>query len=99
LHQYRDRRDFMCSMLQERLGDVIEFKKPDGGLAIWAKFDKSIHLPTLSAELRKKEVILSPGIIHDTGPVSLNSTRMGFAWMTQNEAAHAIEVLEKTIRK
>jgi len=30
-------------------------------------------------------VILSPGIIHDTGPVSLNSTRMGFAWMTQTK--------------
>jgi Transcriptional regulators containing a DNA-binding HTH domain and an aminotransferase domain (MocR family) and their eukaryotic orthologs len=27
LHQYRDRRDFMCSMLQERLGDVIELQK------------------------------------------------------------------------
>lgn len=98
LLQYHSRRDFMCAMLQEQLGDVIEFKKPDGGLAIWAKFHKSIHLPTLSDKLRKQEVILSPGLIHNTGPVSLNSTRMGFAWMTEKEAEHAVGMLAKVIR-
>lgn len=99
LHQYHGRRDFMCSLLQEKLGDIIEFKKPDGGLAIWAKYDKSVALPALSDKLRKQEVVLSPGLIHNTGPVSLNCTRMGFAWMTEKEAEYAIDMLEKTIRK
>jgi GntR family transcriptional regulator/MocR family aminotransferase len=98
LLQYHARRDFMCSLLQEKLGDVIEFKKPDGGLAIWAKYHKSIHLPTLSDNLRKQDVIIPPGLIHNTGPVSLNSTRMGFAWMNEKEASYAIGVLEKAVR-
>jgi GntR family transcriptional regulator/MocR family aminotransferase len=99
LHTYHDRRDFMCSLLQEKLGDVIEFKKPDGGLAIWAKFDKSIPLVPLAEKLRKQEVILSPGTIHNAGPASLNSTRMGFAWMNEKEAEYAIGMLEKAIRR
>lgn len=99
LHQYNGRRNFMCSMLQERLGDVVDFKIPDGGLAIWARFDKSVSLPDLSDKLRKKEVILSPGTIHNTGPVSLNCTRMGFAWMSEKEAEFAIGVLEKAVRQ
>jgi GntR family transcriptional regulator / MocR family aminotransferase len=99
LHTYHGRRDFMCSKLQEKLGDIIEFKKPDGGLAIWAKFDKSVPLPALSDKLRKQELILSPGLIHNTGPVLLNSTRMGFAWMDEKEAEYAIDMLEKAIRR
>lgn len=96
---YHERRDFMCSLLQEKLGDVIDFKIPDGGLAIWAKFHKSIPLPALAAKLRKQEVILSPGLIHNTGPASLNATRMGFAWMTEKETENAIHMLDKAIRQ
>lgn len=99
LLQYNDRRHFMCSLLQEKLGDVIDFRKPDGGLAIWAKFHKSVQLPSLAEKLRRQEVILSPGLIHNTGPVLLNSTRMGFAWMNEKEAEYAIGMLEKAIRK
>ena len=99
LQEYHRRRDFMCSYLQQKLGDVIDFKKPDGGLAIWARFDKSVPLPVLSQKLRGQELILSPGLIHNTGPVSLNATRMGFAWMNENEAENAIGVLEKAIRR
>lgn len=98
LHTYHARRDFMCSYLAEKLGEVIDFKVPDGGLAIWAKFDKSIPLPTLSAKMREQGVIISPGLIHNTGPVSLNGTRMGFAWMNEKEAEHAVDVLAKAVR-
>lgn len=99
LLQYHERRDFMCSLLQEKLGDVIDFKKPNGGLAIWAKFHKSVQLPALAEKLKKQDLALSPGLIHNTGPVSLNSTRMGFAWMNEKEAEYAIGLLEKAIRR
>ena len=45
LNEYHRRRDFLCNLLMQQLSDHIEFKIPDGGLAIWAKFDKSISLP------------------------------------------------------
>jgi len=98
LNEYHRRRDFLCNLLMQQLSDHIEFKIPDGGLAIWAKFDKSISLPALTENLKAQELILSNGLIHNTGPVSLNSTRMGFAWMNEKETDIAVGKLTKTIK-
>jgi GntR family transcriptional regulator / MocR family aminotransferase len=99
LQVYHRRRDFLCAYLSQKLGDIIEFKVPDGGLAIWAKFDKSVPLPPLTEKLRAQGLILSNGLIHNNSPVSLNCTRMGFAWMNESEAENAVHLLEKTIRR
>ncbi len=100
LKVYRERRDYMCSMLKEELGDTVEFTIPQGGLAIWTRYDKHISVPELSKQLFKKEIILSPGRLHDdSAGRKLNSTRMGFGWMNLREAEKAINVLRDTIKK
>jgi GntR family transcriptional regulator/MocR family aminotransferase len=99
LNEYHRRRDNLCSPLASELKGFIEFKIPDGGLALWAKFDKSVPLPPLSEKLRAQGVILSNGLIHNNSSVSLNSTRMGFAWMNEKEAARALEILAKTVKQ
>jgi GntR family transcriptional regulator / MocR family aminotransferase len=97
--EYHRRRDFVCTMLKDKLSDIIDFKIPDGGLAIWAKFHKSVPLPALTEKLRPQGIILSNGLIHNNSSVSLNATRMGFAWMNETEAENAVSVLTKTIKK
>jgi GntR family transcriptional regulator / MocR family aminotransferase len=97
LQEYRLRRDFVCGRLSELLPGVIDFKIPDGGLAIWAKFHPSVPLPPLTEQLKTKGIILSNGLIHNPTPVSLNATRMGFGWMNQTEAEKALEILVSTI--
>ncbi len=97
---YKERRDFMCKNLKEKFGDIIDFKVPEGGLAIWAQFNKKVQVSELSARLLKNQVALSPGRLHDiTSGRKLNSTRMGFGWMNLNEAEKAINIMEKVIRK
>ncbi len=98
LNEYHKRRDFVCSYLFKKLSGVIDFKIPDGGLAIWAKFHKSVPLPQLNEKMREQGIIISNGLIHNTGPVLLNSTRMGFGWMNEKESENAINILAKTIR-
>jgi GntR family transcriptional regulator / MocR family aminotransferase len=95
---YHKRRDFLCGLLKEQLPDIIDFKTPDGGLAIWAKFHKSVPLPPLTEKLKAKGLILSNGLIHNTSAVTINATRMGFGWMNEEEATQAVEILTKTIR-
>jgi len=97
---YRERRDFMCTLLREKLGNVIDFAVPLGGLSIWAKYDKRISVPGLSDRLFKKEIILSKGLLHDqTAGRKLNSTRMGFGWMNLKEAEKAIVILQDIVKK
>ena len=95
--EYHRRRDFLCGYLQEKLPDVIDFKIPDGGLAIWAKFHKSVPLPSLTERLRAKDLILSNGLIHNNTQVSLNATRIGFAWMNEDEARRAVDLVARNV--
>ena len=99
LNEYHRRRDFLCGRLSEKLSDIIEFKIPDGGLAIWAKFHKSVPLPPLTEKLKAQGIILSNGLIHNNSSVLLNCTRMGFAWMNETEAETAVDIMTNTIRK
>jgi GntR family transcriptional regulator / MocR family aminotransferase len=98
LQEYHRRRDFLCTLLQSQFSDMIDFKVPDGGLAIWAKFDKTIPLPPLTEKLKAQGLVLSNGLIHNTGTALLNATRLGFAWMNEKETEKAIVLLSKTIR-
>ena len=98
LNEYHRRRDFVTKYLSEKLSGTIDFKVPDGGLAIWAKFDKRVPLPALSQKLRAQGIILSNGLINNVGNDLLNSTRMGFAWMNEKEAENAINILAKTVK-
>lgn len=92
---YRERRDFTCDLLKKELGDVIDFKVPDGGMAIWAKFDKSISLIELAPKLAKNGLYLSDGAAYPTE----NACRMGFASMNFKETEDAVKILKKGIFK
>jgi len=99
LNTYQRRRDFLCALLKQKLSDVIDFKVPDGGLAVWARFDKSVPLVALSAKMRAQGVVISSGTIHNNElHDSMNCTRMGVGFMTEREAEHAVGVMLKTIK-
>lgn len=99
LNVYHKRRDFVCAFMQEKLSEFIDFKIPDGGLAIWARFRKSVPLPPLRDKLLAQGIVISNGLIHNTGATLLNATRMGFGWMNESEAENAMTILEKTIKR
>lgn len=98
LQEYRIRRDHLCSNLTERFAGQIDFRVPDGGLAVWAKFDPAYPLPPLSEKMKSQGIILPNGLIHNTGSTTLNATRLGFGWMDLEEAAKALDILEKTMK-
>jgi len=98
LHEYRLRRDFLCENLTTRFSGLIDFRVPDGGLAVWAKFNPSHPLPQLSDRMKGQGFILPNGLIHNTGPQSLNATRLGFGFMTIAECAKALDTLEILMR-
>ncbi len=90
---YRERRDFTCDLLKNELGNTINFKVPDGGMAIWAKFDKQFPLSELSKKVAKRGLYLSDGQAYG----DLNACRMGFASMNLKEIEEAVGVLKVAI--
>ena len=98
LQEYRVRRDFLCENLTNRFAGLIDFRVPDGGLAVWARFNPSHPLPQLSERMKNQGIILPNGLIHNTGPISLNATRLGFGFMNLDESAKALDLLEKLMK-
>lgn len=93
LKTYRERRDFTCELLKNELGDIVDFKAPDGGMAIWAKFDKQFPLAELSKKVASKGLYLSDGSAYG----DLNACRMGFASMNLREIEEAVGVLKLAV--
>lgn len=98
LRTYRQRRDVFCSLLQSHLSDFIQFQIPDGGMAVWARFDKNIDLENLSQRALKTGLYFSDGAESNLLPEKLNATRLGFASSTVPELEQSVEILIKLLK-
>jgi GntR family transcriptional regulator / MocR family aminotransferase len=94
---YHKRRDVFCEILKSELGHVIDFKKPNGGMAVWAKFDPSLSLPNLSEKAYLNGLKLNSGVNYDTDFIALNSIRMGFTSINESEIEESIALLKRLI--
>jgi GntR family transcriptional regulator/MocR family aminotransferase len=93
---YKERRDFFCERLKQIAGTKIDFDIPEGGMAIWAKFDKKINLPNLAKEASSNGLFFHDGSSFSN---STNATRLGYASHTIEELEAAILILNKSIEK
>lgn len=94
LNIYRNRRDFFCNLLKQELGDFIYFDIPEGGMAIWARFDAKINLELLLDVLKAQKL----NILSDQSFVKdLNSIRLGFSQLNENEIIMAVKILKESI--
>jgi GntR family transcriptional regulator / MocR family aminotransferase len=89
---YHKRRDVFCDLLKTELNNVVDFKKPNGGMAVWAKFDPSVFLLNLSEKVGKMGLKISNG-----AAFNINSIRLGFASTNEEEIERGIDILKKAI--
>lgn len=97
LRAYRERRDVFCELLRTELGNYLDFQVPDGGMAVWARFEKVINMEILAKKALKKDLFFSNGLHHNYSGNVLNSTRLGFASSTPEELEQCIHILKKVI--
>jgi GntR family transcriptional regulator/MocR family aminotransferase len=94
---YKQRRNLFCQILKSDFNDVIEFKVPEGGLAVWANFDKKIDLVKMSGDASKKRLYIDDGNFYKNEIFSSNGLRMGFASLEENEMVEALGILKKVL--
>jgi GntR family transcriptional regulator / MocR family aminotransferase len=93
---YHQRRDHFCALLHDQLGDVVDFKVPAGGMAVWTKFN-TIPLASLTQKANEKGVMIMDGSIYDTAH-SQHFTRLGFSALNFEEQMQAVEVLRRVVK-
>ncbi|GAB2545430.1 aminotransferase-like domain-containing protein [Spirosoma aerophilum] len=98
LRTYHARRDHFCHLLTTELPDVIQFNKPDGGLAVWARFDPAIDMDRLAKRAAQEGLTLSNGLFHNPPGRQLNGTRLGFASSTEEDLEKSVTALKKVIQ-
>jgi GntR family transcriptional regulator/MocR family aminotransferase len=94
VREYRERRNVFCDLLKTQLGNYVDFQIPDGGMAVWTRFEKGIDLETLAQKALKKGLFFSNGKHHQAPG---NVTRLGFASSTTEELERCVAVLKATI--
>ncbi|WP_175620480.1 MocR-like pyridoxine biosynthesis transcription factor PdxR [Chryseobacterium schmidteae] len=87
---YHERRDFLDSLLKEKLGQYISYNLPTGGMAVWITLNKELSLEQLQRN-DSFQIIRSYN--------ELNSFRFGFASMNEQELECAVNEIEKKLIK
>lgn len=95
---YHQRRDILCRLLEQELGDVVSFFKPQGGLALWTKFREDYPLTVISAQAARHGLMINDGRIYDVDDQRFNALRIGFASMNEKELEEAIFLLQQAVR-
>jgi GntR family transcriptional regulator / MocR family aminotransferase len=98
LRMYRQRRDVFCDLLKDRLGDYVEFQVPDGGMAVWTRFDPGTNLPDLAKRAMEQGLYIPDGLRYNPDSKLLNSTRLGFASSSPAELEHCVEIMAGLVR-
>ncbi|NJN35010.1 MAG: PLP-dependent aminotransferase family protein, partial [Saprospiraceae bacterium] len=92
LKTYHKRRDVFCEILQNQIGNALNFTIPKGGMAVWAQFDPSVSVANLSEIVKEKGLIIANGVAH-----GVNAIRMGFASQTETDIERGIDLLKKSV--
>ena len=97
LKVYKERRDLFCKVLRSDFSDAIKFSVPEGGLAIWAVFNKKIDLAKLCQRAIKAGLSIDDGIFYCNESFDANGIRMGFASLKEDEILTALGKLRQVI--
>ncbi|WP_114941203.1 PLP-dependent aminotransferase family protein [Mucilaginibacter endophyticus] len=94
---YASRCHLMSTQITTYLGDKVSFKIPQGGLALWVKFDHSCELKKLIKKAAENGLHLLGNVCHNKHSRHNNSIRLGFASLEEQEITQAICILSKLI--
>ncbi|MEM8895026.1 MAG: PLP-dependent aminotransferase family protein [Bacteroidota bacterium] len=95
LQTYRERRDHFCALLENELGDYLNFNIPEGGLAIWTQL-KRHNLQQLQEAGKVNHINIPNELGFCLSPFESGSMRIGFASMNLKEAQMLIEQLRRS---
>ncbi|MEH0153322.1 PLP-dependent aminotransferase family protein [Limibacter armeniacum] len=94
---YKERRNLFCEILERDFKDSIHFKVPEGGMAVWSRFDKKIDLNKLTATMTQKGVSMLAPSSYQNDSFKENAMRLGFASLNEDEIIKVLDLLKQHI--
>ncbi|NVZ24391.1 PLP-dependent aminotransferase family protein [Pseudomonas gingeri] len=95
---YRQRRETLQECLAAAFGERIAIRKPEGGLALWVGFDKSLDVDRLVVDALEHNLVVRSGRLFSPMDQPENALRLGFASLDQDEIHRAVQRLAQAGR-
>jgi GntR family transcriptional regulator/MocR family aminotransferase len=94
---YEMRRDALANALRRRLGGALEFRIPEGGMALWARADASIDVDAWAAAGERAGVRFASGRIYDIEQRERRCLRLGFSYHDEAELDEAVRRMARAL--
>lgn len=92
--EYAKRYNYIVDLIKEKLGNMVEFNEPKGGLNLFLNINKNINMTSMDLfyKLRDKKVIITPGIMFYKNPKDgEKSFRIGFSQIDYKNIDYGID--------
>ncbi|MBC3924464.1 MULTISPECIES: PLP-dependent aminotransferase family protein [Pseudomonas] len=93
--EYRARREALQTCLHEAFGERISVREPEGGLALWVRFEDQINVDQTVASAVDHGLVVRSGRQFSPLDQPENALRLGFASLNQEEIREATLRLAK----
>lgn len=94
---YRVKRDAMVNALDEYMGEVAEFSRPEGGMFVWTTLHDQIDTRKMIASAIKNGVAYVSGQAFTTNGTQKRSMRLNFTFSTVDNLKEGIRRIKKTV--
>ncbi|MDN3551731.1 PLP-dependent aminotransferase family protein [Mucilaginibacter aquaedulcis] len=92
---YNQRCNYASNLIGSELSHLVEFKKPQGGMALWLKFHENYQLRNIIHKASALGLQLTGAAYHKGENLTYDAIRFGFASINEKEVEFAVEVLKK----
>ena len=97
---YRKKLNLMCDCIDKKLGDFVEYVRPEGGLFIWCKLPDDVDMLDFVQRAVKKKVAVAPGnafLMNDTDKTQY--IRLNFSTPSDEKIAAGIKLLGEVAKE
>ena len=94
----KDRKVLMTQLLQERLGDALQFVEPQGGATIWVRSTRQVDVRRVFQRLLKHQVVIAPGELFSLQGLHSQHLRLSHTFGGDHDLAAALGLLADALR-
>lgn len=96
---YASRRDTFVSALKQNLAGALDFRTPEGGMALWARADDGIDVPAWGAAARREGVLFKDARSYDFFGREQPFMRLGFSYHDEAELKEAVARMARALAR
>jgi len=94
----RQRCDTMLAALDEQLGDIARWSKPDGGVFVWVSLPEQLDSTEMFRAAIERQVAYIPGGVFSVDGRTKNAVRLNFSNVKQDAIREGVRRLSDVIR-